>query len=296
MYDIGLVGLDTSHAEAFADVIAEMDRMTVHGVWDDNEVRSPAYVDDFCAQHNATQYASVEELASAVDAAMVLTVDWELHAPLAGTCLRAGVPTMIDKPVTGSVASVDRIRESAGETPLFGGSAIPYHTAFERFPLGGPDRSIYAAGFNDFFYYRGHLTDTVRFLADADWTHVAPSDDPGSTVDVAFENDMHATLRFDGSPEDGTFSLLDIGETTNVAQIESDRETLEELYTAYLERFRAVVAGERDESARILDATTLLLAAELAVEEEQHVTPTSDALATASIKSSEFVVEYDPYY
>lgn len=296
MYDVGLVGLDTSHAEAFAGEIAEMDQMTVHGVWDDNEIRSPEYVDDFCARYDATRYASVEALASAVDAAMVLTVDWELHAPLAATCLRADVPTMIDKPVTGSVANVERIRESAGDTPLFGGSAIPYHAAFEQFPRGGGDRSIYAAGFNDFFYYRVHLTDTVRCLADADWTHVEPSDDPGTTVDVAFENGTHATLRFDGSPQDGTFSILDVGETTNIAQIRSDRETLVEMYAAYLDRFQSIIVGERDESARIVDATTLHLAVEHAIETRRHVTPTSDSLSAASIESRAFVVDYDPYY
>jgi hypothetical protein len=296
MYDVALVGLDTSHAEAFASVIAEMDQMTVHGVWDSNDVRSPADVDAFCARHDATRYASVEDLAAAVDAAMVLTVDWELHAPLATTCLDADLPTMIDKPVTGSVANVERIRAHAGATPLFGGSAIPYHTAFESFPLGGEARSLYAAGFNDFFYYRVHLTDTVRFLADADWTHVEPSDDPGSTVDVRFENGVHATLRFDGSPDGGTFSVLDVGETTNVAQIESDRETLSELYTAFLERFQSVVAGERDDSARIFDAATLLLAVELALDADQPVTPTSDALAAVRIESREFVVDYAPYY
>lgn len=296
MYDIGLVGLDTSHAEAFAGVIAEMDELTVHGVWDSNEVRCPEYVDSFCTRYNATQYASVEELTSAVDAAIVLTVDWELHAPLAATCLRADVPTMIDKPVTGSVANVKRIRESAGDTPLFGGSAIPYHHEFEQFPLGGTTRSIYAAGFNDFFYYRVHLTDAVRYLADADWTHVTPSDDPGTTVDVAFENGIHATLRFDGSPQNGTFSILDVGETTNVAQIQSDRETLAEMYTAYLDRFQSVIAGERDESARIFDSTTLHLAVEHAIENRQRVTTTSEALAAVSIGSREFVGTYDPYY
>lgn len=296
MCEIGLIGLDTSHAEAFADVIADVDRTSVRGVWDSNEVRSADYVDSFCERYGATRYRTVDELASSVDAAMVLTVDWERHAPLAATCLEVGVPTMIDKPVAGSMACIERIRESAGNTPIFGGSAVPYHADLQSRPFGGEERSIYAAGFNDFFYYRVHLTDTVRFLADADWRRVAPSDDPGTTVDVTFENDIHATLRFDGSPQDGTFSVLDVAATTEVVKIDSAEETLSEMYARFLDQFQSVVAGERDESARIFDSTTLLLAVELAVENREVVTPTSDSLESVRIESTEFVMDYDPYY
>lgn len=296
MNDIGLVGLDTSHAEAFASVIEEMDQLSVHGVWDRNDVRSADYVDTFCERFGAIEYADIDELASAVDGAMILTVDWETHAPLASSFLGAGVPTMIDKPVTGSLESIETLRESAAGTPLFGGSAVPYHHQFEKLPRGGSDRTIYAAGFNDYFYYRVHLTDTVRYLADADWLQVAPSEEPGTTVDVTFENGIHATLRFDGSPQEGTFSVLDVADTTNVVEIDSNEEALADMYAPFLEQFHSVVVGECDELARVYDSTALLLAVELAVENHGVVTPDSDALDTVCIESSEFVMDYDPYY
>lgn len=296
MNDIGLIGLDTSHAEAFADVIEDMDQMAVHGVWDGNDVRSEDYVDSFCGTYDAIRYYSIDELASSVDGLMILTVDWETHAPLASSVLQAGVPTMIDKPVAGSLDNIERIQDNVDGTPIFGGSAVPYHQDFATLPRGGADRTIYAAGYNDFFYYRVHLTDTVRFLADADWLRVAPSEEPGTTVDVTFENGIHATLRFDGSPENGAFGVLDVADATNVVEIDSTQETLSEMYVPFLDRFQTVIAGECDESARIFDSATLLLAVEIAVENHEVVTPASDSLASVRIESSEFVMDYDPYY
>lgn len=296
MYDIGLVGLDTSHAEAFAEVMEEMEAMSVHAVWDSNDVRSEEFVESFCDKYDASHHTEVETLTSEIDAAMVLTVDWETHAPLASTFLQADIPTMIDKPITGSLENIQQIRDSAQGTPMFGGSAVPYHHKFDDLPRGGADRTIFAAGFNDFFYYRVHLTDTVRYLADADWARVEPGEEPGTTADVAFENGLHATLRFDGSPKEGTFSVLDVGESTNVVEIDSGEEALTDMYVPFFERFESVIAGDCDDSARLYDSTTLLLAVENAVENDEVTTPDSTSLESICIESSEFVMEYDPYY
>jgi hypothetical protein len=296
MTDIGIVGLDTSHADAFAGVLDNMDGVTVSGVWDDNDVRDDEYIESFCAEYHARRYEDLNDLSAAVDAVMVLTVDWESHVPFATTFLDDGLPTMVDKPVTGSLAEVSALGRAATNARLFGGSAVPFHSSFSDFERGGTDRTLYAAGYNDFFYYRAHLTDTVRLLADADWSRVTPGDEPGTTVDVGFENGTHATLRFDGSPEDGTFSVLDVGEKTNSVSIEGNQDALTEMYIPFMESFRAVIDGERDDTTRLLDSATLLLAVELAIEIEAEVTPDSEHLATVSVDSSDFLSEYDPYY
>lgn len=296
MNRIGIAGLDTSHAEAFASVIDDLEGLTVDGVWDRADVRDEGYIESFCDEYDATRYSSPEEMAAGIDAAMVLTVDWEDHAPLASIFLDAGLPTMVDKPVAGSVGDVETLRAAARGSRLFGGSAVPHHDAFSSFPRGGQKRTIYAAGYNDFFYYRVHLTDTVRFLADANWSRVTPSEEPGSTVDVIFENGLYATLRFDGSPDDGTFSVLDVADTTNVIEVQSNQDALTSMYEPFLTSFRSVVEGERDDSGRVLDSATLILAVEGALKNDAVVTPDSETLASISIESSEFVADYDPYY
>lgn len=304
MHTIGLVGLDTSHAAAYAEVLAERDQLALHGVWDDdagrdwddNASRDVDSIESFCEQFGAVSYDSLDALVAAVDAVMILSVDWERHASLAATSLNASVPTMVDKPVVGSMQDLEHIRSSAGATPLFGGSALPYHGAIEALPRGGTNRSIFAAGYNDFFYYRVHLTDTVRHLADADWRRVEPSAHPGTTVDVTFENGVRATLRFDGNPHEGTFSFLDVADDTTVVQLGDDEGTLEEMYTNYIDRFQGVITGQRDESARLFDASSLLLAVELAIESGEEITSRSDALESVAIGSSSFVAEYEPYY
>lgn len=296
MIDIGIVGLNSSHAEAFAGIIDEMHDMDIVGVWHGEHSHGNANVDTFCTKYGATKHETTTALAQVVDAAMVLAVDWESHVPLTEPFLGAGVPTLIDKPFANSMSAIEDLERAASASRLFGGSAVPFHDAFAALERGGNDRTLYAAGYNDYFYYRVHLTDTVRFLADANWSRVAPSEDPGTTVDVQFENDVHATLRFDGSSEHSTFSVLDVGETTTVVEIESNEPDLSEMYEPYLQCFREVATGTADHTNRVLDSASLQLAVETAIEREQEVTPSSETLMGLSVGSTDFLRDYDPYY
>lgn len=296
MIDVGIVGLQSSHAEAFAGIIDDMDDMDVTGVWNEHCFRGDEHVAAFCSTFGATEHETTAELAAGVDVAMVLTVDWETHVPLAEPLLEASVPTLIDKPLVDSMPAIEKLERAAKESCLFGGSAVPFHDAFAGLERGGDHRALFAAGYNDYFYYRVHLTDTVRFLADADWSQVAPSEDPGTTVDVQFENDVHATLRFDGSPRDSTFSVLDVGETTTAVEIESNEPGLSQMYEPYMQCFRDVATGTADHTDRVLDSASLQLAVETAIDLDQAVTPSSETLATASVGSADFLADYDPYY
>lgn len=299
MIDIGIVGLDTSHGEAFAETIRELPGMTVVGVWDGGDVRDDQYVEAFCDKYDTRRFTSVEDLTDYVDAAMVLTVDWETHSSLAIPFLEVGVPVLIDKPIAGNLAHLKALRtacKSNTDAALFGGSAVPFHDQFADLPRGGDDRTIYAAGYNDFFYYRVHVTDTIRSLANDDWVEVVPSAGPGTTVDIRFDNGIYATIRLDGSTENPTFGILDVAASTRAVELNVGRDTLGEMYGPYLRTFRDVVRGERDDTDRLLDAGSLLLAVETALETGRSVTPDSDALANTSIPAAEFVEAYDPYY
>lgn len=296
MVDVGVLGLDTSHATSFADALADTDGATVAAVWDRGDVREDAYVRSFCEEYGARRYADPVEMVEAVDAAMVLTVDWETHVPLAEPFLDAGVPTLVDKPLAGSLDALDRLEAAAGDTPLFGGSAVPFHLPMANLPRGGTDRTLYAAGYNDFFYYRVHLIDTVRFLADARWEAVEPTAGPGTTIRVPFESGMHAVARYDGGREDGIFGVLDVTDRTRTVEVQSDEATLARLYDHYVGAFLDAVEGRRNDTTRVLDAARLGLAVEVALDEGRRVTPDSEALADVYIDSDAFVADYEPYY
>lgn len=296
MLDIGLLGLDTSHAESFADVLDDMDNLRLGCIWDGGAVRDESFVESYRKENGVIRYEHPREMVDVVDAAMVLTVNWDTHAELASTFLEAGIPTLIDKPITGNNADIEAIEAAAQNAPLFGGSAVPFHNAFENLPKGIPDRTLYAAGYNDYFYYRVHLTDTVRLLAGADWAQVEPSNEPGTTIDVRFANDSHATLRFDGSADGGKFSILDVADSTESVEIQTDHDTLSQMYRPYLESFAELVRGRRDDTTRVLDSASLLLAVEAAIKHERQITAGGDGLEDVEVDGGAFLSEYEPYF
>lgn len=291
--EVGLVGLDTSHGEAFADALADTDDARLSAVWDGGTVRDEAYVEAFCAEHGAAAYEEPTGMIGEVDAAMVLSVDWEKHCSLATPFLDRGVPTCIDKPVAGRIAGLDAMAAAAGETGLFGGSAVPYHPAFADIPLNRPGRQLYCIGYGDPFYYGVHLADTARRFAGADWTAVEPSS--GQELEIAFENGCRARLSLDGPDAGAAFGLLDASDRVRTAVADSDPDSYAAMYRQYLAAFLAVARGDNNPTPT-LNGARLLLAMEAAREHSTRITPDSDTLAAVDVNSAEFVAEYSPYY
>ncbi|WP_436925629.1 Gfo/Idh/MocA family protein [Halosimplex amylolyticum] len=299
MIEVGVLGLDTSHPEKFASLLADRDDATVAAVWDSGEVRDDAYADSFCANHGATRYADPQAMIDAVDAAMVLAVDWSLHRSMAVPFLEAGVPTMIDKPLagsTGDVAAISAAAERSG-APLFGGSAVPFHPAIAKLGEMNAD-TVFCSGFGDPFYYGAHLIDTVRVLIDADWSRIEPLDSDGQVAAVQFEDGSTVTFDFDGSETDGTFAFLSVGERTDTVTIESTAAELERMYGPFLDGFLAAARGRRDDRRRLIDGARLLLGVQVAFEEARTVPPDEIEARSAAmtIDSSPFLANYEPYY
>lgn len=299
MIEVGILGLDTSHPETFASILDDREGATVRAVWDGGEVRDESYAATFCDECDAIRYDEPHELIDEVDAIMTLTVDWSSHRSLAVPFLEAGIPTMIDKPLTGSVADVDAIEAAAkrGDAPLFGGSAVPFHpdaaTVTELTP-----KTIFGSGYGDPFYYGVHLIDTVRLAVDADWTRVEPVDTTGQVVAVYFENGATATIHFDGPETDGTFSFLCVSDDeTGVTEIESTVTELERMYDPFLDGFLETARGERDDRDRLVDGARLLLAVQETLETGEPFPPDEDVSATApTVDSAAFLSTYEPYY
>lgn len=294
MIDVGLVGLDTSHGEAFADALGDNDDTRLSAIWDSGVIRDESYTEEFCSEHGATAYDEPAAMVDAVDAAMVLSVDWERHSTLAAPFLNKGVPTSIDKPVAGCVADIDTMTTMAGDTALFGGSAVPYHPAFADIPTNRPGRRLYCVGYGDPFYYGAHLADTACYFTSADWTIVEPGDRPGE-VELTFENGSRVQLFLDGPDAGATFGLLDASDRVRTGLADSDADSYAEMYRRYLAVFLAVIRGDYCPACP-LNGARLLLAMETARKHNRRITPGSDALKAIDVESTEFVTKYSPYY
>ncbi|XVH33127.1 Gfo/Idh/MocA family protein (plasmid) [Haloferacaceae archaeon DSL9] len=297
MVRIGIVGLDTSHAESYAAAIRRNPAATLTSVWDGGDVRSESYTRRYCDRNGATLHDGPLELVDDVDAVMILSADWNTHRPLSVPFLRRGVPAMIDKPIAGSLEDVRAIRSAAEHTPLFGGSAVPYHPALRTLQANGEGRMFYCVGYNDPFYYGPHVVDTLRFLVDSRWSRVTPAEDPGQTADIEFVDGTRATVRLDDPRGREQFTFFRIGDRTAVRSIGNSERDLTELYRGYLDAFVETVTGAREPPAeRVFDAATLLLGVNAALEERCPVVPTCDTLSTYEADGDAFLDAYQPYY
>lgn len=301
MLDVGVVGLDTSHPEKFAKILGERPDATIAAVWDGGDVRDESHTAAFCETHDAIRYDDPKKMIAAVDAAMVLTVNWETHCHLSVPFLEAGVPLLVDKPIAGTLSDVQAIGAVArdADTPLFGGSSLPFHpavAALQETRANDRDLTLHAGGYGDPFYYGAHLVDAVRRVIGHDWTRVESADGPRQYVRVHFEDGSYATLRFDGASENAAFGFLAVGERTQTAHVGSTVDELERMYEPYLETFLETARGERNDRETVLDAAALLLAVQAALAENSSVTRGEMAIETVDEDGAAFLAEYDPYY
>lgn len=296
MVDIGIIGLDTSHGEAFAETLTERTVADIVGVWDGGDVRSDSYTRSFCKRYEARRYDDPHEMSDDIDAVMILTVNWDTHRELAVPFLERDVPTMVDKPIAGNLADIRAIEDAADGTPFFGGSAVPYHSAIQSFDPGTDDRSLHCVGYDDPFYYGVHLVDTVCKIIDEDWATVSPSATPGQTVDVVFEDGTYANLRLDSPGGEQQFAFLSVGNQSTVVEVRSDPADMDDMYRTYIDSFLDVVAGKRDSNARPLDAAKLLVGVHTALDNGRPITPDCQLLSEQVIEGKPFLEEYAPYY
>lgn len=130
---IGLVDLDTSHADGIARVISGLEKAEIAAVIDRGLVYGPERMEKFAAEYKVGKICkSIEEMIPLIDVAMVIGVDWSRHVDDAELFIRAGTPVFIDKPVVGSEADARRLLELRARhgTPVFGGSTYRYNVTF----------------------------------------------------------------------------------------------------------------------------------------------------------------------
>jgi hypothetical protein len=299
MYDIGIVGLSSVHAETFAKVMWKYHDATVSMVW--GEDTDPKTVEEYCSKWDARAVEDASEMIGDVDAVMI-PANWDTHRAFATEFLENGVPTLVDKPIAGSISDVDAMVESSeeGETVLFGGSAIPFHAEVQDFSSHDSERTIHCASYRDPFYYGCHVVDTARKLTDSDWMTVETTPAPGRTIAIEFQNGSYATIRFDGPLSDAGFGIMDVSARTDATVIRSfsptqpnsDQAERELTYRYYLDRFFGNIEGRYADDEWVADAAKLLVAAQAALKYDDAIQRDDERLHRLDMTEEDTVSGY----
>jgi predicted dehydrogenase len=132
---IGIIGLDTSHAPAFAEYFnAENSGFRVLAAYPQgsSDIQSsvetiPEYTKQI-EKLGVEVVDSIRKLLRKVDAVLLETNDGRLHLEQAREVFRSGKPVFIDKPLTASLADAITIYREAREknAPVFSCSALRY--------------------------------------------------------------------------------------------------------------------------------------------------------------------------
>lgn len=138
---VGLIGLDTSHAGAFTQLLNDPARpdhvpgarvvAAFRGGSPDIEA-SASRIDKFTAElrdkWQIELVDSIEELVRRVDAVMVTSVDGRVHLAQARPVIAARKPLFVDKPFTASAKDAVELARLAREngTPVFSSSSLRY--------------------------------------------------------------------------------------------------------------------------------------------------------------------------
>ncbi len=132
----------------------------VAGIWDGGAVHPPGYPEKFAADHNIPRlFASLEEMAAAVDCAIIHGVDWDTHVPKARPFVAAGKSVLIDKPVAGNLADLNQFRQWAAQgARIAGGSSLRFCVETREWlakPVaerGTPNTVVCGCGVDEFNY------------------------------------------------------------------------------------------------------------------------------------------------
>lgn len=138
---VGLIGLDTSHAGAFTQLLNDSSRTdhvpgarvvaAFRGGSPDVEA-SATRVDKFTAEirdkWQIDIVESIEDLVKSVDAVMLTSVDGRVHLAQARPVLAARKPLFVDKPFTAGVRDAIELARLAREhaTPVFSSSSLRF--------------------------------------------------------------------------------------------------------------------------------------------------------------------------
>ena len=133
---IGMIELDTSHADSLAGAIGQLEGAELTAVINRGLVYGKQRTDKFASEHKVKHVCkTLEEMVPLVDVAFSIGVNWENHVSDAEPFIKAGKPVFIDKPVVGRELDARALMELVARyrTPVFGGSTYRYQDSLSRF-------------------------------------------------------------------------------------------------------------------------------------------------------------------
>lgn len=173
MYRIGMVGVNTYHAEAFTRIFNGGDgaepRITtarITHVWAGDHPERLAELESMLGAYD-TVVTDLDDLIGAVDGFLIIddTDGGAVHATLASRFIAAGMPVFIDKPMTTSYADAVDLFARAEEhnAPLFSSSALRFPVELDREKVAalGKISSIVSVGPEEWFYYGVHAVEVM---------------------------------------------------------------------------------------------------------------------------------------
>ncbi|MEO8168649.1 MAG: Gfo/Idh/MocA family oxidoreductase, partial [bacterium] len=204
MIRIGLVDLDTSHPKAFTSILKTMEGIEVTALCDGHDVWPAGYDAQFARENNIpTVCSSPEEMLDHVDAAMIHGVDWDKHISKALPFIKAGKHVLIDKPLVGSIADIEKLRalDVAYPSLIFGGSSLRYAEEIKRLKSSveniADSATVFASGPGDFFSYGIHTTEMLQSLLGAGVKYVEAKPGHASLfVFLTYHNGFTAVMQW----------------------------------------------------------------------------------------------------
>lgn len=204
---IGMIGLDTSHAPAFAKLINAEDaegplaRMRVVAAFPQSSsdiASSRDRIEDFTQQIDAMGIEivdSMDQLLSQVDAVLIESVDGRPHLEQVAPVFEAGLPVFIDKPLAGDLAeamAIQMLAEKHGAR-WFSSSSLRFAPSIIRFredpSWQGKVRGAFAwspasleSTHPDLYWYGVHGVETLYTAMGEGCQHVTRTTTDGTDV------------------------------------------------------------------------------------------------------------------
>ena len=204
---VGIIGLDTSHAPAFAKLLnapkpaPELAHCRVvaaypHGSADieSSVSRIPKYTEQL-REMGISIEDSIDSLLKKVDVVLLETNDGRPHLQQAFQVIKAGKPLFIDKPIAGSLVDTIAIFELAKkhQVPIFSSSSLRFSKAAQEVRQGAIGRvngsDVYSPchlekTHPDLFWYGIHGVETLFTVMGSGCESVTRADTPNTDLVV----------------------------------------------------------------------------------------------------------------
>lgn len=114
-FKLGLVGLCTSHPEAWVPILKEFVAekrfdLEIVAAWDSGETRPAGFAAEFCKKFDVPHaVATLEEMVPMVDGVILHTTNWDRHIEQARPFVESGKAVLIDKPIAGNLRDLGTI-------------------------------------------------------------------------------------------------------------------------------------------------------------------------------------------